>query len=182
MAERKGVRREAERLVGRAKGVVTDVIGRATAKAGAQTAASFIRNVAISDRYEIEAAELALERAQSPRVKEIAQQMMRDHTTSTHQLKSALRMNETRGESSPPERVDERRQKWLDELRKAPDGDFDETYLEQQVAAHKEVVELLSSYRDRGDNPQLRSLAAGAAPVVERHLRHVQELRGELAG
>jgi putative membrane protein len=170
-------------LAGKAKDLVSGVMGRVAARtAGGQSSTAFIRNAAIGDLYEIESAKLALDRAQSPRVKEIAQQMIDDHTTSTHQLHSALRMNETRGESAAPTSMDARRREMLDSLREAADDEFDQAYLEQQVLAHKETVELMTSYRDRGKNAQLRSLAAGTAPVVKRHLRHMETLRGELAG
>ena len=61
-----------------------------------------------------------------------------------------------------------------------PDDAFDKTYLDQQVLAHEEAVSLMQSYRYGGDNPQLRSVAAGTAPVVERHLRHMKMLRETL--
>jgi putative membrane protein len=170
-------------LAGKAKELVSGVVGRVAARAaGGQSSTAFIRNAAVGDLYEIESAKLALERAKSPRVKEVAQQMIDDHTTSTHQLQSALRMNETRGESAAPTSLDARRRTMVDNLREASDDEFDQAYLDQQVLAHKETVDLMTTYRDRGKNAQLRSFAAGTAPVVKRHLHHMEALRGELAG
>jgi putative membrane protein len=172
----------AKRLAEKAKRVAGGIVGRMSAKAaGSQSSKLFVRNAAIGDMYEIESAKIALDRATSPRVKEIAQTMIDDHTTSTHQLQSALRMNETRGVASPPEQLDERRKTLLDQLRSVAADDFDNTYVDQQVIAHKETVELMIGYQARGPNPQLRSLAAGTAPVVKRHLRHMEALRDELA-
>jgi putative membrane protein len=90
-------------------------------------------------------------------------------------------MNETRGVAKPPAALDKRREKMVEHLKTAPDEQFDETYLDQQVLAHQETVSLMTSYRDGGDNPQLRSLAAAAAPVVERHLTMMKAMRAELA-
>jgi putative membrane protein len=183
MSYTKRIRVGAEGLVAKAKGLTEGVVGRVSAKtAGAQSSTAFVQNAAIGDMYEIEAARIALDRARSPRVLEVAQMMIDDHTTNTHQLRSALRMNETKGESSLPESVDRRRKSLLEQLRQAPDDEFDKIYLDQQVLAHKETVDLMTGYRDRGPNPQLRSVAAGAAPVVTRHLHRMEALRGELAG
>lgn len=65
----------------------------------------------------------------------------------------------------------------IDHLRDAPDDKFDETYAARQVMAHEETVALMRSYAGGGDNPQLRSLAASALPVVERHLEYRTMLR-----
>jgi len=47
---------------------------------------------------------------------------------------------------------------------------FDATYLDQQVLARGETVILMRTYGEGDDNPQLRSVALGTLPVVERHL------------
>lgn len=151
------------------------------AKAAATTsAATFVENAAIGDRYEIESAELALRRSQSPEVHAAARKMILDHTANTHHLMAALEMNEAQGVPQPPQALDTRRETMIDHLRDAPDDKFDETYAAQQVLAHEETVALMRSYGGGGDNPQLRSLAQSALPVVERHLEHMTMLRDRL--
>lgn len=171
------------RVVEKAKDVAGGMAGRASAKTvGSHSSAAFIESAAIGDLYEIEAAQLALQKARSPRVKEVAERMIADHTTTSHNLQSAMRMNETRGEGTIPQTLDDRRKKMVENLQAAPADKFDQTYLDQQILAHKETIDLMTGYRDSGPNPQLRSVAASAAPVVERHLRHMESLRTELAG
>ena len=160
---------------------VTDTVGGMVGRASAQTAGStsaamFIENAAIGDMYEIEAAYIALRRTRSDAVRAVAEKMIDDHTTSTHQLRSALRMNETSGLPAPPSALDQRRKMMIEHLDAAPDADFDKTYLDQQVLAHKETHDLMSGFAAHGDNAQLRSFALGTAPVVLRHLRHVERL------
>jgi putative membrane protein len=106
--------------------------------------------------------------------------MIVDHTANTHHLLAALEMNETRGVPAPPQVLDARRSTMIKHLREAPDESFDSTYASQQVMAHEETVALMRSYASAGDNPQLRSLAQSALPVVERHLEHMQMLHDEL--
>lgn len=171
-SEHGGVRR----AVDKAQDTVGGVIGQAKA-AMVTSADTFVENAAIGDLYEIESARLALRRSTSPNVQAIARRVLTDHTASTHHLRAALEMNETRGVHPPPSELDARRRKMLEHLDAVTDDAFDSTYLDQQQLAHEETVSLLKSYRDKGDSPQLRSLAAGALPVVERHLQHIKGLR-----
>lgn len=162
---------------------VTDTVGGTAGKMSAAMttgADGFAENAAIGDMYEIAAARIALLRSTSEPVRQVARKMIADHTTSTHHLQAALEMNETKGVSPPPRQLDTRRKTMIDHLEQAPDDRFDTTYLDQQILAHEETVSLMKSYRDGGDNPQLRSVAAGAAPVVERHLEKVKALRASL--
>lgn len=159
---------------------VADMAGGAVGKLNAATttkADEFVKNAAIGDLYEIEAAKIAMVRSREERVAQIARKMIADHTTSTHHLQAALEMNETRGVEPPPRALDARRKTMLDHLAKAPQDSFDKTYLDQQVLAHEETVSLMRTYSEGGDNPQLRSVALGALPVVERHLARVKTVR-----
>lgn len=165
----------------KATDAVGGMVGRVEAKsAGSKSAAAFVENAAIGDKYEIEAAKIALGRARSEEVRQAARQMIADHTTSTHQLRSALRMNETKGVPPPPAGLDERRKTMIEHLDKAPGEDFDSTYLDQQVLAHKETHDLMSGFARSGDNAQLRSFAMGTAPVVARHLKKMESLKARL--
>lgn len=138
---------------------------------------TFVENLAISNQYEVEAANIALARSRPGPVKMFAQKMVADHTTAKHHLEVALMMNETKGVAAPPKALDSRRETMLKHLREAPDGAFESTYLDQQVTAHEEASTLLKTYAEGGDNPQLRSVALGSLPVVERHLAHAKALK-----
>lgn len=156
--------------------VVGGMMGRMSASM-VTSANAFVEKAALSDRYEIEAAIVALRRTKSPEVMLLAKTMIADHTASTHNLQAALEMNETRGVMGPPPELDARHRTLVDHLLAAPDEMFDSTYLDQQVLAHEEALALLVNYRDEGDNPQLRSCAGAFAPVVYRHLQHCKALR-----
>jgi putative membrane protein len=65
-----------------------------------------------------------------------------------------------------------RRRQW----RSAGDDGFDKTYLDQQRAAHQEAITLHRGYAENGDNPQLRSVAIGGLPMLERHLKSIERI------
>lgn len=182
MTERNEKHGTLHRAVDKTSDALGGIIGRAAANtAGSASAASFVENAAIGDMYEIAAAKVALQHAQSDSVKAAALKMIADHTTSTHQLRSAMIMNETEGVPALPDSIDARRKTMLDHLQAAPADKFDATYLDQQILAHKESVDLMNGFKDGGDNAQLRSFAAGTAPVVERHLAAMERLRERIA-
>ena len=162
---------------------VTDAIGGTIGKMGASVTSSadgFVEQAAIGDMYEIEAGRLAMQRSRHDKVRAMARKMIVDHTTSSHHLMAALEMNETRGVAPPAKKLDTRRETMLKHLAEASEDEFDRTYLDQQVLAHEETTSLMRSYTEKGDNPQLRSLALSTLPVVERHLAHMTELRAAL--
>lgn len=154
------------------------VAGRMSA-AMVTSADQFVENAVVGDLYEIAAGRVALQRSSSPEIQTLAKRMVDDHTTSYHHMLAALEMNETLGVASPPGALDTRRQKMLEHLEVAPAEKFDAAYLDQQLLAHEETLTLMTGYHDKGDNPQLRALAAATAPVIERHLRHVKTLKGK---
>ncbi|MEW9854403.1 DUF4142 domain-containing protein [Novosphingobium sp. M1R2S20] len=139
------------------------------------TADGYVTNAAISDMYEVQSSQLALEKAQSAEVKQFAQKMINDHTATTDQLKSTVasaNLNIT-----PPTSLDSRRQGMLDNLKGLSGAEFDKAYLEQQTAAHEEALNLHRGFAEDGDNEALKKLAAEIAPKIENHLEMVRGMK-----
>lgn len=173
-----GPRRAADKVADIAGGMV----GRAKARsAGSHDDQAFVQNAARGDMLEIEAARYMLENSQNEDVRAAAKQMIDDHTAMTQQLTSALRSTETPDDLSAPNDLDERRQGLLNHLKAAPEEKIDKTYLDQQVLAHKETVDLFEGYSQHGANAELRSVALEGLPVVRRHLAHMEQLQSRLS-
>jgi len=112
-------------------------------------------------------------------VREFGQMMVEHHTTAKHQMQAALMSSEVTRflpDLKPTTELDDRRTDMLEKLRQASGDDFDRLYLDQQRLAHEEAVGLLGDYAATGDNPQLRSVAIGGLPMVERHLKAVERI------
>ena len=60
---------------------------------------------------------------------------------------------------------------------KASDAEFDKTFLDQQIASHREARTLLESYAPSGDDPHLRSYARSISPGIGAHARAVVAVR-----
>lgn len=173
MSEQSGSIRQA---VDKMRDTVGGIAGKLSAR-NVDDANTLVEEAYIGDLYERIAACLVLQRGSSPEIRSVAMKMLEDHTTSTHQLKAALQMSETKGVQAPSGRLDERRNKMMEHLEAAPPEKFETVYVDQQVLAHEEKLTLLRNYQEEGDNAQLRSYCAGTAPVVERHLARMKALR-----
>lgn len=103
-----------------------------------------------------------------------AQQMIKDHTATTNQLKAAL--VEGNMKRTVPTAPDERRQAMLDALKGLSGAAFDKAYLAQQATAHQEALLLHASYAEEGENDALQKLAAATAPKIQHHADMLKKL------
>ncbi len=160
-------------------------IGIATAQDANQNAATtqnmeinsaeqFVMMASMSDLFEIESSQLALENAKSENVKEFAQQMITDHTANTQKLMQTVKA--TGGTMKAPEKLDEPHQEMLESLQGASDANFDAAYMDAQVMAHQQAVALFSSYAENGDNDMLQEFAQQQLPVIQMHYEHAQKM------
>lgn len=153
----------------RASGERTDMADMAVPTA----ALPFLTQAGASDLYEIESSQLALTKARSASVRAFAQQMIDDHRATTQKLAQAAT---GAGLVAPTPALLPDQVAMLARLRDAPAGGFDALYLDQQRTAHRRALALHRGYAARGDTPALQRVAAAAAPIVERHLQHVEKL------
>ena len=103
-----------------------------------------------------------------------AAQMVKAHTGTTKKLKGIIAGNNIA--VTPPAHLDDRRQGMIDDLRGAKAADFDHRYLAQKEAAHKEAQILMRGYAKNGDNAAIKTFASDTLPVVQDHLKMVQDL------
>jgi len=157
-----------------------DKIGGMLGKAKASNTSDpeeFVENAANGNRYELEAADIAMRRTQDARTREFAQQMKTDHEHAKSQLDSTL---ETHPDApNLPEALDARRRKMLEHLEQAPDEEFDARYAEQQDLAHQETVKLFESYAEDGDHAGLQRFAKQMLPTLQQHLSRAGKLRDQ---
>ena len=167
-----------------ASNTVQDATGAAVGAASAATlgriTGGYVSNAAEGDMYEIEAANIALQKSKNAQIKELATMIKADHTKAAAEMKTAV--GSAGADVQMPTKLDERRQGFLDNLKQAPADQFDKVWLTQQEAAHEESLTLHRTYADAGDNAALKAHAAKSAPIVEKHLEHVRKLDDANAG
>jgi putative membrane protein len=144
---------------------------------GSHDTAAFVSNASQSDMYEIQAAKIAAKRSKNADIKAFAKMMVTDHTATM----KAMGPLATAAGQAPADKLDNRRQGFIDNLNKASDADFDKTYVDQQVAAHKEALDLMNGYAKDGSDAGLKGGAASTAPKVQMHLDKITGIQTAMA-
>jgi putative membrane protein len=132
----------------------------------------FIKEVAISDMTEIEAAKIAQQKGHADE-KKFAEMMLTDHTKTSSELKS---MVPAELKAALPAALDDASQKKLAKLRDAKPDEFAAEYDPMQVSAHKDAVSLFERYAKGGDNARLKDWAGKTLPALQHHLEMAQAL------
>ncbi|CAN7674364.1 DUF4142 domain-containing protein [Rhizobium sp. LjRoot98] len=132
----------------------------------------FAREAAISNTFELEAAQLAVERANDPRAVSFAKDMVRDHGRAATDLAEAAKTDAVRFTSQ----LDERRKKQLDALVGAAETDFDQAYFSTQVTAHEETVTLFDTFAKSGNAGALKTFAQKTLGTLHMHNVRVHDL------
>lgn len=159
------------RDIDRAQDATGSIGGKACASKRGDSSSAFVNNAMLGDLYEIQAAELALSR-DAPELQSLARTIRDDHRQNSQRLISAVKSASS--DFDIPAQLDDRRRGMIDNLRKAPDDVFEDTFLRQQVVSHEEAVELYRTYYLNGESDALRDFAEETLPVLESHLKLVQ--------
>jgi putative membrane protein len=137
------------------------------------TTADFVKEVAISDMFEVESNKLAQAKGNAPE-KAFASQMVTDHTKTSTELKGLVSSGKVKAEL--PTALDSSHQSKLDKLKGAEGKDFSSDFDSMQVSAHKDAVSLFERYAKSGDNPDLKNWAGKTLPALKHHLEMAQGL------
>ena len=150
----------------------------------ADTAAGFSARLALSDLYEIESGRLALGRSGDNDVKRFAQMMVDDHARTSNEVRAMLAQQAV--QADVPRTLDSEHRSRMAALQAAAPAAFDQTYVDQQIAAHEATLALIRDYARSGDNQAFRDWANRTAPAIENHLQMARGLKrapsGETAG
>lgn len=160
--------------VDKAQDMAAGPVGQTSAATmGANMVSAYVPNAAMGDMYEIQAADIALQRSQNAQVKELATSIKTDHTAASNAMKAML--PQAAPDIAPPTGLDERRQGLIDNLRSASAENFDRTWIDQQIAAHNEALTLHRGFSNE-DSP-LAAHARSVVPKIEAHLRQAEQIK-----
>jgi len=142
------------------------------------SAQDFAKKVAISDMFEIQSGQLAVDKAQNEDVQSFGQEMVDAHTETSEDLRQLVKDENINVEL--PTQLDQDHQAKLDQLKKSPGNKFDHTYVSQQVQAHQTAVKLFENYSKNGDQEELKEWADDTLPTLQKHLKDAQALNADL--
>jgi putative membrane protein len=133
----------------------------------------FVKQVAVSDMFELQSNKLGEEKGNAQE-KSFAAEMVKDHTKTSSELKSMVESGKIKLQL--PTALDSAHQSKLDKLKGAEGKDFSSDFDDMQVSAHKDAVSLFERYAKGGDNPELKDWAGKTLPALQHHLDMAQNL------
>lgn len=134
--------------------------------------ATFTTQAANGNMLEIQTSQLAAGRSQNDEVNQFAQRMIQDHTKAADRLKSIADM--------VPTELDQQHASTLADLRKVNGPQFDRQYVQLQLTAHRDAIQLYQRYAQNGDDKDLKQFASELLPTLRDHLQMAEKLSGSL--
>jgi putative membrane protein len=134
----------------------------------------FVMKAAQSDMLEIESSKLALQKSDSDKTKKFAEQMVKDHTATSAELKGLVSGGKVKADA--PAALDKAHKDKLDKLAKLQGKDFTKEYNDMQLSAHKDAVSMFERYGKEGDNADLKAFANKTLPHLKQHLTMAEDL------
>lgn len=125
---------------------------------------------------EVQLGTLALTKAASPQVKQFAQMMVDDHTKANNELKAIASQKKI----ALPDVMSEKCQKKYYDLDQKKGADFDKDYMDLMVKDHKDDIDKFEKEAEKGDDPEIKSWAAGKLTALRHHLGEAERIRDGL--
>ena len=132
----------------------------------------FMEKAASSGMAEVQAAQLAQQRASSPQVRQFASRMITDHTQANSELQQIAEQMNVTLPSKPTGRDATAAQRLIG----LNSTDFDQAYAQQELRDHQQDVALFRREALSGRDPALKAFAQKTLPVLQQHLQMAQAL------
>lgn len=137
------------------------------------TTQDFITQASASNILEIETSKLALQHG-NDEVKTFAKQMLTDHEKASAEMKALTDSGKVSG--TPAAVLTPEDEALVDELAKLQAEDFSAEYIDVQVDAHEEAVDLFMRYAKDGENEDMKAFAAKTLPTLEQHYKMIEAM------
>ena len=151
------------------------LVGLAALPASAALSANdrdFAMKAASDGLAEVQASQLAQQRATSPQVKQFAQRMVADHSQANDKLMQIAQQQNLDLPTQPASKDTTKLQK----LRGLNGSAFDQAYAQEQVPDHQSDIALFRKEAQSGQDPALKSFAQQTLPILQQHLQLAEGL------
>lgn len=140
--------------------------------AAAPPDATFYKHLAEGGIAEVDAGNLAAEKATDPKVKDFGAMMVKDHTAVNDKLKT---LAESKGIKLPTG-AGATQMATEAKLKVLSGTTFDDSYIKGQVKAHQQTVALLKTEIASGQDADAKAFAQSILPTVQEHLKAAHSL------
>jgi len=121
---------------------------------------------------ELSISELGVQRATDPQLKQFSQRMIDEHT----RMNTELMQLAAKKQIPLPRALDYRAQFCGQSLAGLSGEEFDRCYSKAQLLSHMDAVGIFEAEAERGQDPEVKALAAKALPHIKDHLRTIRPI------
>ena len=132
----------------------------------------FAKQAASGGMAEIQAAQLAQQRAGSPQVRQFASRMISDHTDANNELQQIAQQENIDLPSQP----DSRDMAGVKRLSGLNGTQFDQSYAQEELRDHQQDVAMFRKEAASGKDQALKEFAQKTLPTLQQHLQLAQGL------
>ncbi len=136
--------------------------------------ADYIRNAAMSDMFEVNAAKVALDKSQDFDVQRFARMALSDYGANGAALAATL--GEDAFEMTLPESLDDPHAALVNQLDSTADAEFDVAYMQAQIMAQETALRFHASYARTGRDQALRTYAREVVPQIRLRLTVAEQI------
>jgi putative membrane protein len=131
---------------------------------------TFMKKAADANTSEIQMGQLAQKNASSDAAKQFGRRMITDHTKLLDDLKGVAA---TKGVNLPTS-LSAKQKATYNRLSAKTGDEFDRDYISTMIKDHMEDIAEFRKESDSGTDPDVKSLASQALPILQEHLRMAQ--------
>lgn len=152
------------------------------AQSGAPNDAQIAGIVVAANTVDIDAGKLAKSKSKNKEVKKFAQTMITDHTGVNKQASALVKkLNVTPEESDTSKSLKESGATSLAKLKDLKGKEFDQAYIDNEVAYHQTVIDALDkTLIPNAKNEELKTLLVKVRPAFVAHLEHAKHMQSSV--
>jgi len=132
----------------------------------------FIMDAAMGGLMEVQAAQMAQQKASSQEVKDYARRLEQDHTKANDQLKTVAQQRQV----SLPTDIGPKHQAMVTKLNGLSVPEFDRAYMNMMVQDHRKDIKMFERESERGMDTDVKSFASTTLPTLREHLQQAEQL------
>lgn len=135
-----------------------------------QRDAEFVYDVVASNYGKIKLAELANQKASTPEIKEIAENLLADHTTCLNELKT---LAQAKAIAVPVEETDGARRN-LENLADESNEEFEEEWAKEMIDMHDKDINKFEDRLEDTEDAELKTFISKTLPMLKAHREDLQ--------
>ncbi len=132
----------------------------------------FAAAAAIGGMSEVAISQLGVQKATDPELKKFSQQMVEEHTKMNNELMELA----SKKQMALPRTLDPKSQFCAQSLAGLSGEKFDRCYAKAQLTAHMQQVAEFEAEAERGQDPDVKALAAKSLPHIKHHLAMIKPI------